>query len=377
MKRDRRIRIVVAAAASAAALLGLAACVDLFHTTDFGTLCSSDPTACAPDASTDGQLSPDVSFDAPPPAPIDVCAASSAKARELAERACGFLGACLGTLEDSRFGTCMMRALAAYDCAFNPSLRPRDQLAVQWDCLSKVSDCEAVEACIYGKREGTKCTPKTGGTYTACDPPDGGIVMAECGNSEVPLGISPCALHGRSCARVDGSKSICAGKRGAACTGNPRCESTFAVSCKSAGGIESDEGRDCTAVGDGRCVSDRDGVACAPPADAGACGIATTSRVACSDKHVAESCVDGKAVKINCAVLGQGCVAGTASSVEPSTACTNMDAGTSCNTAEDDCDGSGILVSCAQGTEFQLRCNKLGLGSCEKAAGRQARCTVP
>src|SRR5688572_11314287 len=122
----------------ASALFAAAACVDLFHSTDFATLCAFDAAACSPEAGSNGDVS-----DAPE-APIDLCAQSPARARELAERTCGWVGACLGTLEDSTLGACMVRALAAYDCVFNPSLRPRGRNAVLWQCLSKVGSCDDV-----------------------------------------------------------------------------------------------------------------------------------------------------------------------------------------------------------------------------------------
>ncbi|HVM69461.1 MAG TPA: hypothetical protein VM204_06450 [Gaiellaceae bacterium] len=384
MRRSRfglgSLRRRAALALLTTALLGAAACVDLFHSTDFPTLCALDAAACETEGGTaDAQDVPDATPEAEAP-PIDFCGHSPAAARQLAERSCARLGACLGTLAESSFGACMLRALAAYDCSFNPSLRPRGESAVLWDCLAKAETCDAVSICVFGTPP-PPCNVAAG-TFTACNrQTDGasetaGPVVIECGDSTVPLGMAACALGGRSCAKVDDGKSICAGKRGAACTVTPRCEETFAVHCRSAGGIDSDEGTDCAAVGAGRCAGDDAGVACAPPADAGACAVAKTTAVACSDGGTfAESCVGGLAVKMNCAAIGQGCNADGVRPVDPIAACKNLDAGSACTATEDECAGSA-LRSCAQGQLFEVDCTAIdGLGTCDKPAGRRATCT--
>ncbi len=376
----QRTRLVALGAFAIASLAGAAACVDLFHSTDVLTLCDHDAEACAADTG----AAPDVDVPdstAEPATPVDLCASSSAEARGRAERACGFLGACLGTLEDDTFGTCMMRALAAYDCSFNPSLRPRGANASLWDCLAKVSSCEDLTRCVFGT-PAPECRVR-GGLYTACNQErdessglDAGSVLVECKDTTVAVGMSPCRLRGQTCVKVDDGKSICAGGRGASCRTTPRCDGTFAVQCRSAGGIDADEGINCALFGDGRCVEDDAGIACAPVAEAASC--TTTANVVCGDGGAtAQSCVGGKSVTMNCNALGQGCSATGASPVDPLLACKNLDAGTTCATGEDTCD-AGTLVSCAQGTTFALKCTSVsGLGACTKPVGRRAACAAP
>ena len=297
----------------------------LFHSTDFPTLCAYDAEACATETGPPtGDAEPPDATDEPA-APIDFCTNSPSVARRLAERACGYLGACLGPREDSNFGACMIRALAAYDCSFNPSLRPRGESAVLWDCLSKIDSCDDVALCVFGTKAPACPSGNLDPTaFTACNK-DGGSVVVECGPSTTALGMTPCALRGRTCARLDVSTSICTGKRGGSCTVSPRCDGTSAVRCKSAGGIDSDEGTDCAAYGDGRCASDDAGVACAPPASAGACALGKTSEVRCSDGGTfAESCVDSRAVRFNCAAIGLGCSAAGVSTTDPVSACKNL-----------------------------------------------------
>ncbi|MBX3206120.1 MAG: hypothetical protein KF764_13705 [Labilithrix sp.] len=372
---QRTARIATKAILAASVFAGAAACVDLFHSTDFATLCAADPAACAPE--TGAEAGADVVTDARPDTarPLDFCDESPFVAYRRAARACGYLGACLGTSADSSFGACMIRALAAYDCAFNPSLRPRGANAALWECLWTVASCSDLSRCVFG----TDAPPCPGGAesaFTACNL-DGGSVVVECGLPKVALGMSACALRGQTCARIDPSNSICAGRRGGACTGEARCEGSSAVVCKSAGGIDSDEGVDCAGYGDGRCARDDAGVACAPPARAGACAPSASSAIACSDGgEVAESCVDGRAVKIDCAAIDMTCNAAGVPTHDPFSACQTRGAGGTCATSEDECAGTS-LRSCVRGASFELACTDVdGLGACTKAPGRNATCTV-
>jgi hypothetical protein len=371
-----RTRLAAATTFAASTLVFGVACVDLFHSTDFATLCTYDAAACISDSG-DGATDADISDgrDEATAAPIDFCKGSPSEARRLAEHACGYLGACLGTTESASFGACMLRALAAYDCSFNPSLRPRGATAVLWQCLSKVSSCDDTALCVFGTKA-PSCPGRTGpNTFTACNL-DNGSVLVECGDPKTAIGMEACALSGRTCARVDKTKSICAGARGVACTVSPRCEGTSAVECKSAGGIESDEGLDCAAYGDGRCALDDAGAACVPLATAPPCS--GSSNVVCSDGGAfVASCVGGRTVKIDCSAIGQGCNADGVSTIDPARACKNLDAGTVCSPMEDEC-SSGVLRSCAQGTLFELPCTSVpGLGACAKRNGRRATCTAP
>jgi len=81
---QRRIRIAVGVAI---ALSVSAACVDLFHSTDYDTLCTLNPSACVPDASVDGPTSdgpaalPDVQIPQ-----VDFCTFSQEDARSFRRR---------------------------------------------------------------------------------------------------------------------------------------------------------------------------------------------------------------------------------------------------------------------------------------------------
>lgn len=350
-----------------------AACVDLFHSTDYVTLCTIDAAACAPDGAppVDAAEPTDAGLEAAPP-PIDFCAWTSEQAKANAERACAWMGACLGALEHSSFGACMIRALAAYDCRFNPSLRPRGQAHAQWACLVGVSSCEQVRACLFGATPPV-CQAVEAGTFTACSVDEGAVV--ECGRPEPaspPVGVEPCLLEGRSCTRVDTSTAVCTGKHGIDCSGSPRCDGAHAVECKDT----TDVGIDCSSFGSGRCAADDAGVGCAPIEDAGTC--TNASPVTCDDAGVARRCLDGKEIAIACDVIGQGCVAPpSGSAVDPIAACTNTNTATSCSDP-DECSGD-VLRSCAQGKLFELKCSSVGLRECVPPPPHApfAACTPP
>jgi hypothetical protein len=335
-----------------------AACVDLFHSTDYLTLCMIDAAACAADGapSADAAEPTDTGLETAPPA-IDFCAWTSEQAKATAERACAWMGACLGVLEHSSFGACMIRALAAYDCRFNPSLRPRGQAHAQWACLADVSSCEQVRTCLFGTTPPV-CQPVEAGTFTACTLDEGAV--AACGRPEPaspPVGVEPCLLEGRMCVRVDTSTAVCAGKHGIGCSGSPRCDGAHAVECKGT----TDVGIDCAVFGSGRCVADDAGVGCAPIEDAGTCTDALA--VTCDDAGVARRCLGGKEITIACDAIGQPCVpAPSGSVVDPIAACTNTSTATRCS-GPDECSG-GVIRSCAQGKLFELKCSSVGLRDC-------------
>ncbi len=354
------IRASLLRTAIAASLVGaIAACVDLFHATDFAEPCG-DTATCASDGGVDA-TSAEASIEE-----TKICAASSTEARQIAGRVCGRLGACFGNVEGSTFGACMLRALAAYDCVYNPSLRPKGATALQWGCLTNATTCDEVATCLFPEGRPT-CQPSDAGATTTCGSQAGAVV--ECADASTPLGIEPCALEGRTCARVDGTTSICAGKQAAACGDAPRCEGTFAVACKKVGGLSFDEGTDCATVGSGTCAADGVGVGCVPGETAAACKGDSTLR--CTERGAVEGCVGGRVVRFDCGQIGAGCDVSGASPTDPSTACRNVDAGP-CAETNDVCASTKLLRSCARGMSFDVDCETLGLDGCTPFTSRPA-----
>lgn len=347
---------MVTACALGGALLGASACVDLFHSTDFVTLCSIDAAACHPET-TDAKNPSE--GDGAGGAAIDLCTKNPTpeKARESASRACAWLGSCLGSIEQSPFASCMLRAEAAYSCSLNPSLRPQGKAAALWACLADIDSCAGVRQCVYGATP-PACNPAETGTFTACADDE---TVVECGSSVSTVASQSCALEGRTCARVDDGKAICAGKEGTTCTGSARCSETFAILCKT-GSIHTDVGVDCAAFGSGQCARDDAGAACRPSDDAASC--TGSSKITCDDAGTAHSCVDGKSVIIRCGELRSGC-SELAPPLNPLGACVTEDAGPPCGTGADTCD-QNVLRSCAQGNLFEVDCQKVGLDGCGK-----------
>ena len=348
-----RLRVAACLAGAAA----VAACVDLFHSTDFPTLCTEDPAACRDAEPGDG-----APVDAPDDggAPIDFCSWSADDSRARAARACAWMGACLGALPRSSFGACVIRAELAYDCAINPSLRPRGRTEALWACLARAGSCAEVSTCVFGG-DVPVCGAVQAESFTACSTDDAQRVAVECSSpaeNSPPTAAAPCLLEGRACVAVDPSRATCAGKLGASCTGERTCSGTYAVDCASGSSV--DVGLDCAAFGAGRCVEDDAGVACAPLEDAAAC--TGTSGVTCDDAGVARSCVGGRTVAIDCARLVKGCSPIADSGLDPARACVDDDPVTRC-ADPDACEGTS-LVSCAQGKRFTVSCADVGLKPC-------------
>jgi hypothetical protein len=363
MRRGRLAIVLVGILGGGASLL--AACVDLFHSTDFTTLCALDSAACA--APETGADAPDSE---PPPVIIDFCTWTPEQAQNAAERTCAWVGACAGALPRSSFAACMLRARAAYDCALNPSLRPRGRTAELWSCLARIQSCTDVSRCFFGPSP-PSCEPVAPNTsFTQCAPDPSSSTVVECAlsGSDSDSGTNPttaiesCVLEGRSCVALDTSRAICAGKGGIGCSGASRCDGTHAIACNGA----NDDGFDCAAFGDGRCVEDLDGggVACAPVTDAAPCDGGAELR--CDDAGIPRACVGGLEVAVDCAQLGQTCVLGDSGrpALDPLAACGYADAAAECST-DDECAGD-ILRSCAQRTAFEVSCAKHGLGPCTK-----------
>jgi hypothetical protein len=340
-----------------------AACVDLFHETDFTTLCVANPSACE-----------DAGRSRPPPV-ADFCSLSQDEARQRAERACAFLGACRGATEATTFGACMLNALAAYDCRLNPALRPRGASKDLWTCLASVASCSDVDGCLFGSAAPPICGPVSGGTFRACADPGS---LIECGlpaATNPPVAVVPCTLEGRGCLELDGTRALCVGKAGATCTGAPRCDGTSAIRCDAAS-ESADIGVDCAAFGFGVCVADDAGVACAPAPDTPNC--TGTSELRCDDAGVARACVAGRELAFDCSRLGLTCATTPETqTLAPLTACAPRP-DDRCD-VPDSCSGD-LLRSCARGRGFTIACGSLGLRPCKLSSAARtpiATCARP
>jgi hypothetical protein len=366
-------RHVLALACGSFMVLGLA-CVDLFHGTDFETLCSHSPSdpACGSDAGTTPDVVIETSTDGAIPRP-DFCAWSESEAKAQAARACAWLGACEGSVGESTFGACSINARLAYDCGLTPALRPRGTLDAFWACLATVQSCGDVDRCVFpgGVQD---CVAVPTGSTSACGTALNDSVRLECaGPSGRARGVEPCAMFGKTCSPEDTSAATCSGKLAFACTKNA-CSGTSLVDCRAAGVRMLDRGTDCAAVGAGKCVESDAGPYCAPGAGTTAC--AKESLPKCDGNYVVDTCIGGASVRVNCERLGLFCDVSQLTSIDPTAACVNRGAG-SCTPGSDTCASATLLRSCGRGANFEVDCASVGLGNCSVNTAGHGACGKP
>jgi hypothetical protein len=357
--------VVGGALVGAAGMLAFVAC-DLFHSTDFATLCDTTPTA---DACTDGPRP----AEAGPAPPTNFCAWDPATAYGNAQHACAWLSACELPLGNNAFGPCMVSALLAYDCATNPDRPVTGRLHGYWDALWQAASCADVDRAVFPGAGNADLVPpcRNGGGFTSCgvayDGGDNSSVRVECDEAGAPARGESCLAQGRTCA----GGACVASVAGPCVTG---CNGTTLDDCDDAG---VDRGTSCAVFGAGSCVVTDAGPACASTSSS---SCTPTPVVSCSDGGVAEGCPSGTSETVDCNVLtGMGsCNAGPAVPAwDVSSACF-ADAA-AC--APDSCKGNGdMLVSCARGAPFSVSCSTFKLGSCVTVMtfdGPRAACGRP
>ena len=376
-----RGRHAVLAAGAAFVMLGVA-CVDLFHGTDFDTLCTRSPSdpqcgdaAASPDAASDGATA-----DAQRPR-TDFCKWDSATARAQALRACAWLGACEGPFRGSAFGPCVIRAQLAYDCAANPALRPAGDVDDLWSCLTNVATCGDVDQCVFPGGV-QACITVSQGVLTACGGGGNRGVLFRCASQDGgrATGIEPCAMGGQTCAKESESAASCAGTLGHdACT-TSTCVGSAAVDCAQAGTRTFDRGIDCARSGGGRCVIGDGGMpqctagAGAPPCLTDAPPRCVPSSMTGASKGIVSACVEGREITVNCTTLGLPCDEATpVPSYDPAAACVERAPAPDC--VEDACLGAR-LSSCGRGVVQTVDCVSVGLKNCKLTNGKAA-CTPP
>ncbi len=374
-----RTRRVAATAASIAFVVLGVACVDLFHSTDFDTLCTKSPQdpACATgDAMVDaGRDVVAADADAGSP-PLDFCAWSSTEARSQAERACAWLGACERPFGESLFGACVVHAQLAFDCAANPSLRPRGKIEAFWTCLARVNSCGDVDRCVFPSGV-NPCTDVLNGTSTACGTDDNSNVRIECsGPAGRAHGVEPCALTGQTCT-LAGDKSIakCTGVLGFACSDAGTCSGTSSVACQPFGILSLDQGIECAGIGAGTCTAGDAGSTCTPTKTANTC--LEDTRPLC-DGNISRTCLAGQDIRVDCAALGLSCdsTLGAGSTItDPSSPCITR--GASACTGDDVCPTATTLRSCGRGKAYEVDCKSVGLGACKIDNQGRGACAPP
>lgn len=374
MSRSSLGRASTFVAASAA----LFACVDLFHATDFDTLCTASPTdpACQRQTEADAATRPDAATraDARDAAPerVDFCAWNRQAALDHAVRACAWLGACEGPLGESAFGPCVVRAQLAFNCAATPTLRPVGAAAAFWRCLATVSSCADVDRCVFPDAV-QQCIAVNGGVSDVCGTNGNAGLRIRCsGPAGRATAIEPCIMMGKACIADGPSLAQCGGPKGFSCVASG-CAGTAAVDCSSDAQFTVDRGVDCAGYGAGACAASDAGATCTPGRDAGTCS--DDSPPAC-DRSTAKMCANGKETRVDCAELGLTCdVSEPVAAYDLASACVNRNA-SACN-EPDSCARGATIGSCARGARFSVSCAAVGLGACRLNAEGRAACTAP
>lgn len=371
-------RLAAAFALLATSAFACFACVDLFHSTDFETLCTKDP----PDPSCSGDAAPvdaaaEAASDAEPP--LDLCSLDGKTAQSLAEHACAWLGACEGPLDSSRFGPCVAHARFMMDCKANPGRRPHGAMESLFQCLAKAESCAAVDACIFPGGV-PPCPAIDAGRFTTCSD----TVRVECAASGPPgrpSSVEPCVAQAETCKRLDNATSHCAGAHSEKCPGPDTCAGTSLVTCSTSAGLSTvDVGYDCALVGDGQCVMlDSTHPACAASKGEQAMACGGYTGVGCTGggqaAATATACIADHLVTIDCSATGARCNGDAGSPAFLEGACADPPPLTTPCTGEDTCSGT-TLTSCSASVKRTIDCASVGLGKCVVQNG-YAKCSPP
>jgi len=329
----------------------VAACIDLFHSTNFETLCDTDPTNAACPS---------------PPDAIDFCTWTSEEARSAATRVCAWFGACEGPSGTSAFGECVTRAQFAFDCDANPNFRPAGNVDAMWRCLLKAAtaeSCAEFDKCLFPSGDLPKCQghDASDGSFLSCIVDDTGhglSAVVACNGDTRPSGVDLCLMAGRTCMPATDSDAKCTGSYGLNCTASTDdCSgSSWAQHCVS-GAQPVDMGVDCSGYGAGTCVSNDNGSACAPVSSESCTG----SFIPTCNNGTVSACVGGHPYEIDCGKLGGLSCAndGTVPPSDPLQACT----GSQDCTGVEWCNGN-YIKSCSRNFLLSFDCAGVGLGPC-------------
>ncbi len=366
--------------------VSLAACgIDLFHSTDFDTLCVADPRAdaCAQaDATAEGGTADGPSTDGngsdgngntddaadggggdtgPPPkdsgrdaAPTNFCGWTSAMAHDKARRACAWLGACASGFGANDFGQCFDDAVRAYDCTISPMRKVTGKVHDYWDCLWQATTCADVTACVM-RGVAPACAPG-GSEVSACSA--SGDVGFDCpAVGGTPTSLEACVGAGKVCDTTTGAL-VCAGSTGGCAASPPAaCSGTRIFDCSAM----IDQGVDCALFG-GVCVKPVGvGPACTPAVDAGACVPTTT--LTCLVGGVVSGCPAGTTETVDCSNLLE--TSGGCNATNPGRP---WDVSRGCKASgvcTPKCNPDGSLAACHRGLHLiDVPCTLYGLHAC-------------
>ncbi len=341
----KRVRTLALAGMASAALATASACVDLFHSTDFETLCDAHPETCG---SSDAGPA-EAAVEAGDAGSTNFCSWSTESARTHAEHACAWLGACTVPFDDNAFGPCMIHAILAYDCATNPDMTITEgPLHAMWDAMWRAKSCADVTDAVNPQNVGCSQTGYACGGSTAPD------LYFEC--LDGVGGPESCLIEGRVC----GGSSGCAPPHALGTCDKSKCDGTVLHDCEHG----DDLGIDCQYFGAGMCASEPAAgiIPVCAPAGGGGMSCTPTNDVVCvgDEGDTATACPTGASVSVACAALTG------ATTCKPGTPSPQWNVAAACQghaSCAPSCDGD-TLTGCAQGAKFTTSCSAEGLGSC-------------
>ncbi len=334
-------------------LLGVA-CVDLFHSTDFQTICDVHPETNGCPNADGGTGDTDAAVDAGD----SLCTDDAAKAQADAKRVCAFDGACNGTTKDHGYGLCLFEALRAFDCKADPGQAPRGKREAYWRCMKKANSCADFQACAGN-------TVSCSGGSEQCAP--NGVTVQRC-ISGGGFQQSNCAAEGKVCANVNG-QAQCTGATRDGCAGSAGCFDNNVRRCNTT----LDVGRNCESFGSGTCV---EGVAVAACKPLGTDTCTPTSKLTVNGTQIS-ACATGVPETVDCARLLQGTAPPTSfqellNPGDLSSAC--RDPLATCIPA---CSGK-VFTACFRNTKQTVDCGAQKLGACIlDAETNEPRCLAP
>jgi hypothetical protein len=323
-----------------APLLAIAACADLFHSTsEILNKCELDATACS-----DARAEADAIVE-----PADFCRWTASEALARAKDACAWLSACQLPLGGNKVGTCMARALLAYDCGANPNRRVKGRAHEYWDCLSRARSCDAVAACTFPA--GSPVCEPDGGQFFACGTEANRAARIECANDRPKALGESCATAGQIC-----RNGACAAEGECSVSG---CAGTVLKQCDAGANL----GLDCQSFGGQRCVEAEGGAPSCLAERGDSC--TPTVDITCLDGGRASSCPSGVRETVDCTVLTGIGTCNQAKVTPQLGAAAGCYAGNG-NCPADSCSGD-VVISCFAGRTWELRCAEHGLGPCRDA----------
>ncbi len=362
-----RLRVAIGGAI-VIGLVVIAACGDLFHSTNNDTVCTLD-------AST--PICPHVPI-------TDLCAADPASALQRAERACAVLAACETPMGQNRTGVCIANALMAYDCKANPNRPPRANAAQFWLALANAYDCKGVAlAAAPDGLQGCATPPPATNPFTGCGVDKKNTnSRVQCDGVSAAAGYENCSASGKTCSATPipaNDLSMCVGTEARSCMGT-RCKGQSLVICDDAG---IDNGIDCSQVGAGLCITPDAGPAC-KPLDAGTSPNPSTN-IVCATSDTASATISGYLESVDCkvftGVVDGGKTATTCVTIDGGVGTTPRDAcqGQACT--DDKCASTTVLRACVQGNEVNVDCTAFGLSRCDPSVktvrdGTHAACAL-